>query len=328
MRTARSVGMAQASAPTAARAAATTTRVVTSVVVIPNSVPGLELLAGPNVGPDGNTYAVQDTQLDGEGLGHFSLDAAGALRYSEVVYWSFAGGNSGRVLLGIHGKLDPGTGAMHLRYRDARVRPPGLDHILQAFDRHPEHIETGPNVPDRCRCRYFHSIHAGYPMLTAGACQKATFTAGTDLQVPFQGRLQPLSVSVVKQVEASRLPVAFRRNGEVHMKTRELSHLAFHAQMPRVLLHDGVTDEQSHAFADGTLALSKDYFILVAGDAHSAVTGYGKYTQTGDALTLNVIRWAQSDGEATNNIQDTIMQASFDGSVLSLPDGKSFTVVR
>jgi uncharacterized protein (TIGR03437 family) len=51
------------------------------------------LLAGPNVGPDGNIYAVQDTS-SGEGLGHFSVDAAGGLRYSQVVYWSFAGGNS------------------------------------------------------------------------------------------------------------------------------------------------------------------------------------------------------------------------------------------
>ncbi len=36
---------------------------------------------------------MQDT-ISGEGLGHFSVDAGGGLRYSEVVYWSFAGGNS------------------------------------------------------------------------------------------------------------------------------------------------------------------------------------------------------------------------------------------
>ncbi|MFT6287972.1 MAG: hypothetical protein ACJA09_002729 [Alcanivorax sp.] len=83
-----------------------------------------------------------------------------------------------------------------------------------------------------------------------------------------------------------------------------------------------------YPFAHGRLALTNDYFILVAGNAEDAVTGYGTYTQEGDALTLNVIRWAQSDGKTTNNIQDTTLRASFDGSVLSLPDGKSFPVVQ
>jgi hypothetical protein len=83
-----------------------------------------------------------------------------------------------------------------------------------------------------------------------------------------------------------------------------------------------------YPLTDGSLALANDYFILVTGNAKSAVTGYGKYTQAGNALTLNVIRWAQSDGETTTNVQGAILEASFDGTVLSLPDGKSFTVVQ
>ncbi|MFQ5518158.1 MAG: IPT/TIG domain-containing protein, partial [Acidimicrobiia bacterium] len=60
--------------------------------MIPNST-GLQLLAGPNIGPDGNIYAVQDT-TSGEGLGHFSLDPNGNVRFSQVQFFSFAGGNS------------------------------------------------------------------------------------------------------------------------------------------------------------------------------------------------------------------------------------------
>ncbi len=60
---------------------------------LPNTF-GLPLLAGPNVGPDGNIYAVQDSSGGVGGLGHFSLDPQGELRFSEVQFFSFAGGNS------------------------------------------------------------------------------------------------------------------------------------------------------------------------------------------------------------------------------------------
>ena len=44
----------------------------------------IPLLAGPNVGPDGNIYAVQDTSVGGAGLGAFSLDPDGQFRWSEL----------------------------------------------------------------------------------------------------------------------------------------------------------------------------------------------------------------------------------------------------
>ncbi len=59
---------------------------------LPNTS-GHELLAGPSLGPDGNIYAVQDT-TSGEGYGHFSIDLEGNLRYSQVQFFSFVGGNS------------------------------------------------------------------------------------------------------------------------------------------------------------------------------------------------------------------------------------------
>ncbi len=50
----------------------------------PNQASGSELLAGPNVGPDGNVYAVQDTLFGGGGgLGAFSLDPNGNLLWAD-----------------------------------------------------------------------------------------------------------------------------------------------------------------------------------------------------------------------------------------------------
>ncbi|MFQ5492220.1 MAG: PQQ-binding-like beta-propeller repeat protein, partial [Phycisphaerae bacterium] len=48
---------------------------------LPNQDPGLDLRAGPNVGPDGNIYAVQNSLLGG-GLGVFSLDPDGNLLWA------------------------------------------------------------------------------------------------------------------------------------------------------------------------------------------------------------------------------------------------------
>jgi hypothetical protein len=61
-----------------------------------NPAPGSGLLAGPNVGPDGNIYVAQDT-WHGPGLGPFSLDPDGNLRWSDpdnVHIGSFGGSNS------------------------------------------------------------------------------------------------------------------------------------------------------------------------------------------------------------------------------------------
>jgi len=88
------------------------------------------------------------------------------------------------------------------------------------------------------------------------------------------------------------------------------------------------SDMRIYKFTDGAMVFSNGYFILVSGSAQGAVTGYGKFAREGDALTLNVIRWAQSDGVATRNLQDVSIRAFFDGSVLSLPDGRSFDVVH
>ena len=77
-----------------------------------NQNPGFGLLAGPNVGPDGNIYAVQDRLFggDGGGLGAFSLDPDGNLLWAsegDAATGSTEGSNSAivfgtdRLFLGI-----------------------------------------------------------------------------------------------------------------------------------------------------------------------------------------------------------------------------------
>ncbi len=58
-----------------------------------NTVDNRSLLAGPSIGPDGNIYGVQNSVF-GEGLGCFAVDPDGNVLFSNVQFWSNAGGNS------------------------------------------------------------------------------------------------------------------------------------------------------------------------------------------------------------------------------------------
>jgi|GEM_PF-3321825 len=90
----------------------------------------------------------------------------------------------------------------------------------------------------------------------------------------------------------------------------------------------GPGEGELSSLENGSLALVDGHFILVEGDASSATTGYGTYTQDGEDLTLQVIRWAEADASGAKNLKDVSLQASFDGKALTLEDGRSFTVVN
>jgi len=82
-----------------------------------------------------------------------------------------------------------------------------------------------------------------------------------------------------------------------------------------------------HRLEDGMLAFSDNYFVLVEGDENSVTTGYGTYQQDGDDLTLKVIRWSEADESGARNFKDIQLDATFDGQVLDLGDGRSFSVI-
>ena len=86
----------------------------------------------------------------------------------------------------------------------------------------------------------------------------------------------------------------------------------------------GPGDGEVHALENGALAFVDGHFILVAGDESGATTGYGTFERQDDALSLNVIRWSETDGAETRNLKDTVVGASFDGEALVLEDGRSF----
>ena len=86
----------------------------------------------------------------------------------------------------------------------------------------------------------------------------------------------------------------------------------------------GPGEGELHALQDGVLALVDGHFVLVQGTAGSVATGYGSYTRDGDGLTLNITRWAESDGAEVTNLRDTTMTATLDDQAFTLEDGRSF----
>lgn len=83
-----------------------------------------------------------------------------------------------------------------------------------------------------------------------------------------------------------------------------------------------------YALENGSFALVDGHFILVEGTESSVTTGYGTYTQDGEKLNLQVIRWAEGDANGAKNLKDVSLQASFDGKTLTLADGRSFKVAE
>jgi hypothetical protein len=81
-----------------------------------------------------------------------------------------------------------------------------------------------------------------------------------------------------------------------------------------------------YSLSNGALAFVDGYFILVDGDDSGVVAAYGTFEKAGEALTLNVIRWTESDQSTASNLGDTSIQATFDGQSLTLENGRSFAV--
>lgn len=89
-----------------------------------------------------------------------------------------------------------------------------------------------------------------------------------------------------------------------------------------------VGEADIYPLANGMLAFTDGYFILVDGNAERAVTGYGTYRQEGERLLLEVIRWAESAGGLAQSLRDVTFTARFDGQSLVLADGRVFEVQR
>jgi hypothetical protein len=81
-----------------------------------------------------------------------------------------------------------------------------------------------------------------------------------------------------------------------------------------------------HKLENGVLALVDDHFVLVAGDANAAVTGFGTFRRDGSAYELQVTRWSEGTPASALNRKDVVVKATFDGKLLTLADGRTFRV--
>jgi hypothetical protein len=81
-----------------------------------------------------------------------------------------------------------------------------------------------------------------------------------------------------------------------------------------------------HTLEDGALAFVDGYFVLVQGNEQAVASGYGTYEKRGDELELDIIRWAEARPSGANNMRDVTVKATFDGSVLTLANGRSYRV--
>jgi hypothetical protein len=88
----------------------------------------------------------------------------------------------------------------------------------------------------------------------------------------------------------------------------------------------GPGNGEIYSLPNGALAFVDGYFVLVDGDGSGAVAGYGTFEKSGESMSLNVIRWTESDQSSASNIGDKSMQATFDGQTLTLENGRSLVV--
>lgn len=160
---------------------------------------------------------------------------------------------------------------------------------------------------------------------TAGAMAHA----GPAKPEPETGSVHLVAEQTISITPTSTPPLSFQRDTEHDVTvSRDGDDLTLIFGMGTSTVQEfryvGPGQGQIHELENGALAFVDGYFILVDGDEDGATTAYGTFEKQDAALTLNVIRWSQTDGTETINLKDTVINASFDGESLELEDGRSF----
>lgn len=81
-----------------------------------------------------------------------------------------------------------------------------------------------------------------------------------------------------------------------------------------------------YPLADGIVAFVDGYFLLVSGVPERVTSGYGTFEQDGKDYDLRIIRWAETNGPEVSYRRSGTLQATFDGRVFTLADGRSFQI--
>lgn len=178
------------------------------------------------------------------------------------------------------------------------------------------------------------SIFDGEPFAAQGAMAHAgTFGAGPR-GIHMVGE-QTISTSpggmLPDSASAKKAPaLGFRRDSQHDIsvdRSGETMTIVFGSGTIQKFRRIGPAKGDIYKLDNGVLALVDGHFVLVAGDAAAAVTGYGTFTRKGTAYALSVTRWAEATPERAINRKDGTIKATFDGATFTLADGRAFKVV-
>lgn len=162
--------------------------------------------------------------------------------------------------------------------------------------------------------------HAG----TFGAGPRGVHMVGEQTISTSPGGMLPSGASAEK-----RPALGFRRDSQHDIsvdRDGDTMTIVFGSGTIQKFRRIGPADGQMYKLTNGVLALVDGHFVLVAGDEKSAVTGYGKARHQGSAYEFDIVRWTEATPEKATNRKDGTVKATFDGKVLTLADGRAFTV--
>lgn len=167
------------------------------------------------------------------------------------------------------------------------------------------------------------SIFDGEPFETQGAMAHAGPFGPGPSGVRMKAE-QTISVAPGKDT-----PLTFRRDSQHDISVERSGDdmtIVFSTGTVQKFTRIGPANGRIHRLENGVLALVDGYFVLVDGDESNVVTGYGTFTHSGTAYTLNVTRWSESTRIKAVNKRDFVQLAEFDGKTLALADGRRFRV--
>ena len=148
---------------------------------------------------------------------------------------------------------------------------------------------------------------------------------------PGEGSVHLVAEQTISTAPGTDSPLSFRSNTEHDVtvtRNEDELKLVFGSGTIQEFEQIGPGRGEVYSLQDGAVALVDGYFILVQGNEEGVVTGFGTYERTGADLDINVIRWTEADASGAQNRRDVSIEATFDGEVLELDDGRTFTVEK
>jgi hypothetical protein len=126
-------------------------------------------------------------------------------------------------------------------------------------------------------------------------------------------------------------PLSFRRNTEHQVSVRPAGEeltLVFGSGTVQTFDRIGSGSGELHTLQHGLLALVDGYLLLVDATEDGVTSGYGRFGKNGNEYDVSIIRWSETDGTAVSYRRDGHIRITFDGTRVTLPDGRSLAVAE